>query len=283
MKFNGSIKEEMSGMTKCKLGIMFSVILSLFVLTACGDDTPDAGRGGDTESDDVLVVGSTPTGPPYTFMDEKTEEMKGIMIDIADELGENLDKDVVIEPMTFDTLIQSLKGDKIDVISAGMVITEERGEEINFTDEVFGFGEGLIVHEDNSDISSYDDLKGKNVGTQKGTIYHEMLEESGLPESVNVYESIGDMLQELSNGRLDAVVADEPVLIYLEEKNPNFAVKIIDDYDSQIVDGVGLGVAKDDDELLEDLNEAIQTLKDDGTLEEIYDEWNVDWDFNNED
>lgn len=270
-------------MTKCKLGIMFSVILSLFVLTACGDDTPDAGRGGDTESDDVLVVGSTPTGPPYTFMDEKTEEMKGIMIDIADELGENLDKDVVIEPMTFDTLIQSLKGDKIDVISAGMVITEERGEEINFTDEVFGFGEGLIVHEDNSDISSYDDLKGKNVGTQKGTIYHEMLEESGLPESVNVYESIGDMLQELSNGRLDAVVADEPVLIYLEEKNPNFAVKIIDDYDSQIVDGVGLGVAKDDDELLEDLNEAIQTLKDDGTLEEIYDEWNVDWDFNNED
>lgn len=283
MKFNGSIKEEMSGMTKCKLGIMFSVILSLFVLTACGDDTPDAGRGGDTESDDVLVVGSTPTGPPYTFMDEKTEEMKGIMIDIADELGENLDKEVVIEPMTFDTLIQSLKGDKIDVISAGMVITEERGEEINFTDEVFGFGEGLIVHEDNSDISSYDDLKGKNVGTQKGTIYHEMLEESGLPESVNVYESIGDMLQELSNGRLDAVVADEPVLIYLEEKNPNFAVKIIDDYDSQIVDGVGLGVAKDDDELLEDLNEAIQTLKDDGTLEEIYDEWNVDWDFNNED
>lgn len=283
MKFNGSIKEEMSGMTKCKLGIMFSVILSLFVLTACGDDTPDAGRSGDTESDDVLVVGSTPTGPPYTFMDEKTEEMKGIMIDIADELGENLDKEVVIEPMTFDTLIQSLKGDKIDVISAGMVITEERGEEINFTDEVFGFGEGLIVHEDNSDISSYDDLKGKNVGTQKGTIYHEMLEESGLPESVNVYESIGDMLQELSNGRLDAVVADEPVLIYLEEKNPNFAVKIIDDYDSQIVDGVGLGVAKDDDELLEDLNEAIQTLKDDGTLEEIYDEWNVDWDFNNED
>lgn len=269
-------------MRSYKVRIIFSMILSLFFLASCGDDTPDTGRGADAASDDVLVVGSSTSGPPFTYMDEN-EQMKGIMVDIANKIGDRLDKEVVIEGMSFDALIQSLKGDKIDAISAGMAITEEREKEISFTDEVFGFGEGLIVHEDNNDIQTYEDLKGKNVGVQKGTIYHEMLEESGLPENITVYQSAGDMLQELSNGRLDAAVADGPILIYLKENNPNFAVKFIDSYDSQMVTGVGLGVTKDNEELLNELNGAIEELKEDGTLQDIYGKWNVEWDFDDED
>lgn len=270
-------------MKKNKLSLLFLIISSILLLVSCSnDENNNESRDVDKDSENTLVVGSTPTGPPYTLLNEKSDEMEGIMVEIAEEIGEKLDKEVVIEPMSFDTLIQSLKGDKIDVISAGMVITDEREKEINFTDEVFGFGEGLIVHEDTNDINTYEDLEGKNVGTQKGTIYHELLEDSGLPDSIDVYESIGDMLQELSNGRLDAVVADQPVLVYLEQTNPNFKVKIIDDYEPQIVDGVGLGVAKDNEELLNDLNEAIEELKEEGKLEEIYDEWDVSWDFEDE-
>lgn len=265
-----------------KLSLLMLVLFLMF-LTACSNEENNrTEKTANADSEDTLVVGATPTGPPYTFLNEKTDEMEGIMVEIAEEVGDRLDKEVVIEPMTFDTLIQSLKGDKIDIISAGMVITEEREQEINFSDEVFGFGEGLIVHEDTNDINSYEDLEDKNIGTQKGTIYHDLLEDSGLPESIDVYESIGDMLQELSNGRLDAVVADQPVLVYLEQKNPKFKVKIIDNYKPQIVDGVGLGVKKDNDELLDELNDVIKDLRDDGKLEDIYNEWDVSWDFEDE-
>jgi len=268
-------------MKRIKLTITCILLLTIMVLTACGSDgdgTSTTDNSAETESDNVLRVASTPTGPPYTFMNNETEEMEGIMIDIANAIGERLDKEIEIHPMTFASLIQALEGDKVDVISAGMVMTDERREVIDFTDEVFGFGEGLVVHEDNNEIHSFEDLEGKNVGSQKGTIYHDLLEESGLPESITVYEAIGDMLQELSNGRLDAVITDEPVSIYLKENNPNFKIKIINDYESQIVDGVGLGVAKGNDELVNDLNEVIAELREDGTLQEIYDEWNVSWD-----
>lgn len=268
-------------MRKFKLAIPLILLLAFMALAACSDESDNSQEDSDAtpKSDDVLRVASTPTGPPYTFMNNETEEMEGIMVDIVHVVGERLDKEIDINPMTFASLIQSLEGDKVDVISAGMVMTDEREEVIDFTDEVFGFGEGLVVHEDNNDIQSFEDLEGKKVGSQKGTVYHELLEESGLPESIDVYEAIGDMLQELSNGRLDAVITDEPVLVYLKENNPNFKIKIIEDYEPQIVDGVGLGVAKENDELLDDLNEVIAELKEDGTLQEIYDDWDVSWDF----
>lgn len=262
-----------------KFNLFIMSLLVLMVITACGSDDGATEATDETDSKEVLKVGSTPTGPPYTFMNNDTDEMEGIMIDVVNLVGEHLDKEIIIEPMTFATLIQSLDGDKIDLISAGMVITDERAEVINFSDEVFGLGEGLIVHEDNTDITTYDDLEGKRVGTQKSTIYHDLLEEDGIAESIGVYESIGEMLQELSNDRLDAVVADEPVLIYLEENNPNFKTKIIDDYESQLIDEVGLGVAKGNDELLEEVNGVIAKMKEDGSLQEIYEKWNVSWDF----
>lgn len=256
------------------LGMIF--LLGL-VLVACGGND-DAADEKDTASADVLRVGSTPTGPPYTFMNSETDEMEGIMIDIVKEVANRIGKEIDVQPMTFSSLIPALEGDKIDLISAGMVTSDERREIIDFTDEVFGFGEGLIVHEDTEDIKTFDDLKGKVIGTQKGTVYHDLMEEAGIAGEVTVYETIGDMLKELSNGRLDAVVADEPVLIYLKENNPNFAVKIISDYEPQIIDGVSLGVAKGNDELKEELNKGIQEIIEDGTIEEIYSKWNVDWD-----
>lgn len=269
-------------MKKMKRILTLGIILMLgIILAACGgsdEESTDTGDNGDTSADDVLIVGATPTGPPYTFMNNETDEMEGIMVDIANEVTDRIGKEIEIEPMSFSSLIPALEGDKIDFISAGMVVSDERREVIDFSDEVFGFGEGLIVHEETVDIRTFDDLNGKILGTQQGTVYHNLIEEAGIAEEINVYDTIGDMLQELSNDRLDAVVADEPVLIYLKENNPNFAVEIISDYEAQIVDGVSFGVAKGNDELMEDLNKGIQEIKDDGTLQEIYDKWDVDWD-----
>src|SRR5262245_54090812 len=93
----------------------------------------------------VLKVGSTPTGIPFTFLDTKTNSIQGVMVDLITEVGKDAGFSVQIEPMQFSTLIASLTSSKIDIISAAMFITAARKEVIDFSDPVYTYGEGLIV------------------------------------------------------------------------------------------------------------------------------------------
>lgn len=277
--------------------IVLSVLVLSFVLllTACGgndssnqdvevpseqNDNPDESNNSENEEMEItLKVASTPTGPPYTFLNSETNKIEGIMVDIATELGKRMGMNIEIEGMQWSALIPSLQGGMVDLIAAGMYITDERKEVINFTEPVFGFGEGLIVTEDDMETKTLEDLKDKIVGVQIGTTYKDMLEELNIAKELKVYNSIGDMLLELDNKRLDAVVADAPVLIYLKEQNPNFKIRVVDEYEPSLVGNVGIGVAKENEELLNEINKVIEEIKEDGTLQSIYDKWQVRWRF----
>src|SRR5581483_2041887 len=93
----------------------------------------------------VLKVGSTPTGAPFTFLDTKTNSIQGLMVDLITEIGKDAGFSVAIEPMQFSTLVASLTGNKIDIISAAMLATAARKEIIDFSDPVYSYGEGLVV------------------------------------------------------------------------------------------------------------------------------------------
>ncbi len=93
----------------------------------------------------VLKVGSTPTGVPFTFLDTKTNSIQGVMVDLITEIGKDAGFQVQIEPMQFSTLIASLTSNKIDIISAAMFATAARKEVIDFSDPVYTYGEGLLV------------------------------------------------------------------------------------------------------------------------------------------
>src|SRR5437763_9136804 len=117
----------------------------------------------------VLKVGSTPTGIPFTFLDTKTNSIQGVMVDLITEIGKDAGFTVQIEPMQFSTLVASLTSNKIDIISAAMFITPPRKEVIDFSEPVYTYGEGLLVPK--SDSKTYtreDDLKGEVVGAQRG-------------------------------------------------------------------------------------------------------------------
>src|ERR1700741_3548980 len=120
----------------------------------------------------VLKVGSTPTGIPFTFLDTKTNSIQGVMVDLITEIGKDAGFQVQIEPMQFSTLIASLTSNKIDIISAAMFATAARKEVIDFSDPVYTYGEGLLVPK--TDTRSYvaaEDLKGEVVGAQVGTAF----------------------------------------------------------------------------------------------------------------
>src|SRR5207245_5163941 len=115
----------------------------------------------------VLKVGSTPTGVPFTFLDTKTNSIQGIMVDLITEIGKDAGFQVQIEPMQFSTLIASLTSNKIDIISAAMFATAARKEVIDFSDPVYTYVEGLLLAK--TDTRSYIAsvaLKGEVVGAE---------------------------------------------------------------------------------------------------------------------
>src|SRR5882757_7019048 len=139
----------------------------------------------------VLKVGSTPTGIPFTFLDTKTNSIQGIMVDLVTEISKDAGFTVQIEPMPFSALVPSLTSNKIDIISAAMFATSARKEVIDFSDPVYSYGEGLVVPKtDAKAYTSQEDLKGEVVGAQIGTAFVDALKKTGLLSDVKAYDTI---------------------------------------------------------------------------------------------
>ena len=224
----------------------------------------------------VLKVGSTPTGIPFTFLDTKTNTIQGIMVDLVTEVGKDAGFNVQIEPMQFSALIPSLTSSKIDIIAAAMFITAPRKEVVDFSDPIYTYGEGLVVPK--SDAKAYttqDDLKGETVGAQVGTAFVDALKKSGLFADVKAYDTIPDILRDVNTGRLKAGYADYPILAYNLKQGGFPEVRLVDGYKPVTVGSVGIGVRKGEAALLGKINASLAKLKANGTIEKILDKWGL--------
>ena len=224
----------------------------------------------------VLKVGSTPTGVPFTFLDTKTNSIQGIMVDLITEIGNDAGFKVQIEPMQFSALVPSLTSNKIDIISAAMFATAARKEVIDFSDAVYTYGEGLVVPKaDSRNYASQEDLKGEAVGAQVGTAFVDALKKTGLFSEVKVYDTIPDILRDVNAGRLKAGFADYPILAYNLKQGGFSEARIVESYKPTTVGAVGIGVRKGDTELLAKINTSLAKLKANGTVEKILDKWGL--------
>jgi polar amino acid transport system substrate-binding protein len=224
----------------------------------------------------VLKVGSTPTGAPFTFLDTKTNTIQGLMVDLITEIGKDAGFSVAVEPMQFSTLIASLTGNKIDIISAAMLATAARKEVIDFSDPVYPYGEGLVVPKsDTRNYASAEDLKGEVVGAQVGTAYVDALKKTGLFSEVKAYDTIPDILRDVNTGRLKAGYADYPILAYNLSQGMFPEVRLVTSYKPATVGTVAIGVRKSDGELLKKINASLAKLKENGTVAKILDKWGL--------
>jgi len=224
----------------------------------------------------VLKVGSTATGVPFTFLDTKTNSIQGLMVDLITEIGNDAGFQVQIEPMQFSTLIASLTANKIDIISAAMFATATRKEVIDFSDAVYTYGEGLVVPKtDTKDYTAAEDLKGEVVGAQVGTAFVDALKKTGLFSEVKAYDTIPDILRDVNTGRLKAGYADYPILAYNLKLGSFPEVRLVESYKPTIVGTVAIGVRKNDPELLKKINTSLAKLKANGTVEKILGKWGL--------
>jgi len=221
-------------------------------------------------------VGSTPTGVPFTFMDTKTQTIQGAMVDLITAIGQDQGFKVQVEATPFSALVPSLTSNKIDIISAAMLITAARKEVIDFSDPVFPYPEGLIVKsDDNKTYKSLADLKGEIVGAQVGTVYVDFLKKNGEFPEVKTYDSIADIIRDVGLGRLKAGFGDAPIVRYQLSQRKDAGAKVSETYEPKMDGFVGLGVRKGDKEMLTRINAGLAKVKGSGKLDEILKKWNL--------
>ena len=225
------------------------------------------------KSSGVLRVGATVTGIPATFLDKESGNIVGIMVDVATEVANHLGAKLEVTETPWSSLIPSLQSGKIDLITAAMYITDKRKEVIDFSNPVYPYCEALLVKsKDQKGYTSIEELKGQVMAGQVGTVYVKGLEESGFSD-VKVYDNIGDILMELTNGRVDAALVDGPVARYLVKSNPQFNVSVVNTYEPTMCGDIGIGMAKGNPGLVAEVNKVVEKLHKSGKIQEILSRW----------
>ena len=214
----------------------------------------------------VLTMGTNATFPPYEYKDG--DDVVGIDAEIAQALADKLGLKVKIVDMDFDSLIASVQSGKIYMSLAGMTVTEERKQNVDFTDS-YATGVQVIIVKEDSDIASADDLEGKLIGVQQGTTGHLYCADDFGEENVIPYANGATAVQALLQGKVDCVVIDqEPAKAFVEA---NAGLKILET--AYTTEDYAAAVSKDNPALTAALNSALQELKDDGTIQGILDKY----------
>ena len=243
-----------------KLKKIVSVLLAaacVFSLAACGSKESSE----DSSEKETLVMATNAEFPPYEY--HEGDDIVGIDAEIAAAIAEKLGMELKIEDMAFDSIIPAVTAGKADIGVAGMTVTEDRLESVNFSDTYATATQVVIVKED-SDITGPDDLAGKTVGVQLGTtgdIYASDIEDA----TVEQYNKGFEAVQALTQGKIDAVIIDgEPAKEFIKEAE---GLKILDEAFTE--EEYAIAIAKDNTDLEEKINDALGELKDSGKLDEI--------------
>jgi polar amino acid transport system substrate-binding protein len=228
------------------------------------------------EEETAYVVGASSSGVPFTFLDVESNAPRGIMVDIVRVVGENAGFATEVKMLPFNALIPSLTSGRIRLIAAAMVITPARQEIVDFSEPVYSYGEALIVAaSDATEYETLEELKGKVVGAQVGTVYIDALQESGLFPEVKIYDSIADILRDVGVGRIEAGFGDHPIVAYQLGLGTHPEVRLVRSYKPRIVGSIGIGVRKGEGELLGRINQSLARLKADGTIAKILAGWDL--------
>lgn len=219
----------------------------------------------------VWEVGTEPTFPPFEMKDDASGDLIGFDIDLMNAIGEAAGREVKFVSLPFDGLIPALQSNTIDAAISGMTITAERAQTIDFSRPYFEAGLAIAVRADETEIGSFEDLTGKRMAVQIGTTG---AEQANAIEgaAVSTFDNAPLALQELVNGRVDAVVNDLPATLFAINDANLQGIKIVGELITE--EYYGIAIPKNS-AVLGEVNTAIDTLIQNGTYAEIYRKWFV--------
>ncbi len=250
-----------------------TVLACAALLTGCASNTPTSTAASSSNSSDTLRVGmecnyapfnwSTTKGSEYTQPISSADYCDGYDVVVAKNLADKIGKKVEIVKLDWDNLILSLNNNQIDAVIAGMTATDERKQQVNFTDPYYVSEEVLIVKKDSqyTSATSLEDFKGATVQGQMNTIYDEVIDQIPGVNHMPAAETFPAAIQALQAGSVDAVTSELPVANGVVSANPDLAiVRFAEGKGFKADTSVSIAVRKNDDELLNALQDALKTI-----------------------
>ena len=246
---------------------LISVLAALAIaLICCG-----CGAKSMTAKEGKLIMATNAEFPPYEY--KEGDKIVGIDAEVAQLIADKLGLELEIADVDFDSIIPGVQSGKYDMGMAGMTVTDERKEKVNFSDS-YATGVQVVIVREDSEIKSIDDLEGKKIGAQQGTtgyIYASDTPENGGygEENVTGYQNGALAVEALKGGKVDCVIIDnEPAKAYVAA---NEGLKILDT--EYVTEDYAIAVAKDNTALKDAINAAMAELKEDGTIQGILDKY----------
>lgn len=261
----------------------FGTVAAGAVLAGCGnsnatstdsssDAKSDEKKGMTLIEDGKLTVVAELGFAPFEYMDEKTGEPVGFDVDVINAVAEKMGLTASYLPnQKFDTLVPIIKqGGKADVSIAAVTITDERMESVDFSEPYLDSNQAIVVAKGSSETQETLNDASKQVVCQGGTTGDEWIGEN-LPDAVRVpVDDVTAALTGVQTGLYQAMVVDLPVASYMLAQSFS---------DLQIVKEIptgeqyGIAVSKDNPELTQAVNKALEDMKSDGTMKEIETKW----------
>ncbi len=261
------------------VGALVALFTFAFVVAGCGDDDETTSAGGDTSTEasgadlstiteGTLLIGTDAPYPPFEIGTPDDPDFTGFEPDLGNAIGEKLGLEVKYQDTSFDTIFRDVAANQFDIVLAASTITPGRQKTVNFSDPYYEAQQALLVQE-GSDITSVEDLAGEIVGAQDGTTGEAYANDETDASEVRGYPEGPDAVAAVATGQVAAAIIDQPVAADAVEKQGGVVVAT----EIPTNELYGIAISKENPELLEAVNEALTELKEDGTIQGLYEEY----------
>ena len=279
---------------------LFTILLAvtmIFTLAACGNNTAkeepadkpevveetpveeveEAAQGdvlGKIKSSGKLIVGTAADYPPYAFhaIVDGQDKIVGFDMDFAQALADEWDVELEIQDMDFSAVLQGVGTGIIDVGIAGINPTPERAETMDFSDIYFESSYCILVREEDAEnFKTEEDLNGKAIGVQTGTVQEGLVADQVEASNVVSLGKVTDLVMQLKSKMIDVIVVEVPVADSYSKNNDDIVVITEVNFEEAGIEGGSAAItAKGQPELIAAINEVIAKLKAEGKFDEWY-------------
>ncbi|WP_102029148.1 amino acid ABC transporter substrate-binding protein [Salirhabdus sp. Marseille-P4669] len=259
-----------------KKGLWVLFLGLILTLAACGSADEDNNKDSADSANlydqimekGVITVGTEGTYAPYSFHNED-DELTGYDVEVMREVAKRMGVEVEFKETQWDSMFAGLNQERFDVVANQVGINPDRLENYDFSEPYTVSAAVIVVPEDNTDITSFEDLEGKKSAQSLTSNFGAIAKENGA-ELVGV-EGLAQSIELIKQGRVDVTVNDRLAVLDYMNQQPDAKIKIA--VRSDDASETALAFRKGNEELVEAASAAIKEMKEDGTLAEISEKW----------
>ncbi|KIL49169.1 transporter substrate-binding domain-containing protein [Jeotgalibacillus campisalis] len=249
--------------------------LSIALLAACGSGSSNNSEEADTsvwdeiQEEGVLTVATSGTLYPTSYYDADSEELTGFEVEVVLEMAERMDLEVDFEEIGFDGMLTAVNSGQVDLAANDIEINEERKEKFAFSTPIkYSYGTAIVREEDLSGIETFEDLEGKQAAGAATSVYMELAREYGAIEKIYDNATNEEYLRDVHVGNSDVILNDYYLQTLALEAFPELDITIHPDLKYSPSEA-GMVMNNDNSELIENVNQVLDEMLEDGTIAEI--------------